>query len=67
MCKTEKFKHTPPKNYPCFSCRGHCVFKKDTVPLDLSGIIHTEICVSQRGSPFPLLKMSILRKKLLKL
>lgn len=67
MRKTEKFKHTPPKNYPCFSYSRHWIFEKDTVPLDLSGIIPTEICVSHSGSSFPLLKVSTLQKKLLKL
>lgn len=44
MSKTEKFKHPPPKNYACFSYSRHCIFEKDTVPLDLSGAIPTEIC-----------------------
>lgn len=67
MCKTEKCKHTLPKNYPCFSCSSNCVLEKEVTPLGQSGIIPTELRVSQSGKPFPLLKMNMLQKKLLKL
>lgn len=50
LCKTEKFNCTSPKNYPCFSYSRHCVFEKDTIPLDLSCIIPTETGVSQSES-----------------
>lgn len=69
MCKTEKFKHTPPKNYTCFSYSRHWIFEKDIIPLHLSGIIPTEIFWARvrSGSPFSLLIMNMLQKKLLKL